>query len=57
MGNYEFDANRENLCPFHMGFNSVGDRSAGRICPGKDIALDMLIDVIRVVGEARRSIG
>jgi hypothetical protein len=54
---YEFHANRENLCPFHMGFNSVGDRSAGRICPGKDIALDMLIDVIRVVGEARRSIG
>lgn len=52
---YEFNAKRENLCPFHMGFHSVGDRSAGRICPGKDIALDMLVDVVRVVGKVRRS--
>jgi hypothetical protein len=52
---YEFNAQRENLCPFHMGFHSVGERSAGRICPGKDIALDMLVDVLRVVGKARRS--
>jgi hypothetical protein len=51
---YEFDAKRENLCPYHMGFHSVGDRSAGRICPGKDIALDMLIDVISTVGKVRR---
>ncbi|MDJ0518931.1 MAG: cytochrome 450 [Trichodesmium sp. MO_231.B1] len=53
---YEFDANRENLCPYHMGFHSVGDRSAGRICPGKDIAMNMLMDVIITVGKARRSI-
>jgi len=53
---YEFDANRENLCPYHMGFHSVGDRSAGPICPGKDIAMNMLIDVIITVGKARRSI-
>lgn len=53
---YEFDAKRENLCPFHMGFHSVGDRHAGRICPGKDIALTMLIDVISTVGKARRSL-
>jgi hypothetical protein len=52
---YEFNAKRENLCPFHMGFHSVGDRSAGRICPGKDVALDMLVDVISTVGKARRS--
>jgi hypothetical protein len=52
---YEFDAQRKNLCPFHMGFHSVGDRSAGRICPGKDIALDMLIDVMIWVGQVRRS--
>jgi hypothetical protein len=38
-----------------MGFHSVGERSAGRICPGKDIALDMLVDVLRVVGKTRRS--
>lgn len=52
---YEFNAKRENLCPFHMGFHSVGDRSAGRICPGKDIALDMLVDVVSTVGKVRRS--
>ncbi|HLO88011.1 MAG TPA: cytochrome 450 [Nostocaceae cyanobacterium] len=52
---YEFNAQRENLCPYHMGFHSVGDRHGGRICPGKDIALNMLVDVISVVGKARRS--
>ena len=52
---YSFNAQRENLCPFHMGFNSVGDRSAGRICPGKGVALEMLIDVISTVGKARRA--
>ena len=52
---YDFNAERENLCPFHMGFNSVGDRHAGRICPGKDIALKMLIEVISTVGKARRT--
>ncbi|NJR66590.1 MAG: cytochrome 450 [Leptolyngbyaceae cyanobacterium CRU_2_3] len=53
---YEFDAQRQNLCPYHMGFHSVGDRSAGRICPGKDVALDMLIDVISTVGKVRRAL-
>jgi hypothetical protein len=52
---YEFNPKRENLCPFHMGFHSVGDRSAGRICPGKDIALKMLVDVVSTVGKVRRS--
>lgn len=52
---YEFNAVRENLCPYHMGFNSVGDRHAGRICPGKDLALEMLTDVIITVGKARRA--
>jgi hypothetical protein len=52
---YEFDAQRPNLCPFHMGFHSVGDRSAGRICPGRDLALDMLVDVISTLGKVRRS--
>ena len=51
---YEFNPKRENLCPFHMGFHSVGDRSAGRICPGKDIALKMLVDVVSTVGKVRR---
>jgi cytochrome P450 len=52
---YEFNADRENLCPFHMGFNSVGDRSAGRICPAKDLALEMLVDMLVAVGRVRRT--
>ncbi|EDX83575.1 hypothetical protein S7335_755 [Synechococcus sp. PCC 7335] len=52
---YEFDAQRENLCPYHMGFHSVGERNAGRICPGKDLALEMLVDVLISVGQVRRS--
>lgn len=52
---YSFNPERSNLCPFHMGFNSVGDRHAGRICPGKGVALKMLIDVISTVGKARRT--
>jgi hypothetical protein len=52
---YDFNIKRENLCPYHMGFHSVGDRSAGRICPAKDIALEMLTDVLIVVGKVRRS--
>jgi cytochrome P450 len=53
---YEFDAQRENLCPFHMGFHGVGDRSAGRICPGKAMALDMLVDMLTIVGKVRRAL-
>ena len=52
---YEFNAQRDNLCPYHMGFHSVGDRHAGRICPGRELALEMLTDVISVVGKVRRS--
>ncbi len=52
---YDFQPQRENLCPYHMGFHSVGDRHAGRICPGRDLALEMLTDVISVVGKVRRS--
>jgi hypothetical protein len=51
---YEFDPQRENLCPYHMGFHSVGDRHAGRICPGKEVALEMLIDVLITLGQVRR---
>ncbi|HLP92265.1 MAG TPA: cytochrome 450 [Nostocaceae cyanobacterium] len=52
---YDFNPQRENLCPYHLGFHSVGDSHAGRICPGRDIALNMLIDVISIVGKVRRS--
>ena len=52
---YEFDKERENLCPFSMMFHSVGDRTNGRICPGKDLALTMLIDMLIVTGKVRRA--
>lgn len=52
---YEFNAQRDNLCPYHMGFHSVGERHAGRICPAKELALEMLTDIISVVGKVRRS--
>lgn len=52
---YEFNADRENLCPYHMGFHAVGDLSAGRICPGKDVAMDMLADILIAVGKVRRT--
>lgn len=51
---YELNPQRENLCPYHMGFHSVGDRSAGRICPGKDLAMNMLVDILTTVGKVRR---
>ena len=53
---YEFNAQRENLCPFHMGFHAVGERSAGRICPGKEVSLDMLVDILTTVGKVRRTL-
>ena len=55
---YEFNPDRENLCPYSMAFNAVGDRTHephGRICPGKDIALTMLIDILSTLGKVRRS--
>lgn len=51
---FDFDHNRENLCPYAMMFHSVGDRSAGRICPGRDIAVEMLVNVLIDLGEVRR---
>ena len=52
---FEFDHNRENLCPFSMMFNSVGDRDAGRICPGREIAMNVLTDILVELGKVRRS--
>jgi len=52
---YEFDHERKNLCPFSMMFNSVGDRTNGRICPGRDIALTMLTDMMIKIGKVRRA--
>jgi len=50
---FQFDHNREKLCPYSMIFHSVGDRSAGRICPGRGIAVEMLVDVLIELGKVR----
>jgi len=52
---YEFDDKRENLCPFSMMFNSVGPRTNGRICPGKDIAVNAVVDIVTALGKVRRA--
>jgi hypothetical protein len=52
---YEYDASRKNLCPFSMLFNSVGDRSNGRICPGKNIGLNLVVSLLQELGQVRRS--
>ncbi len=54
---FEFDHNRKNLCPYAMMFQSVGDRSAGRICPGREIAVEMLVDVLINLGKVRSTWG
>jgi hypothetical protein len=51
---YEYDSERKNLCPYSMIFNSVGDRSNGRICPGKDLATNLVVDLLQVLGNVRR---
>jgi len=51
---YEFNPRREGLRGNSMAFNSVGNRSAGRMCPGRGVAVTMLADMLRVVGAARR---
>jgi hypothetical protein len=53
---YDFNHQRDNLCPYSMVFHSVGERSHGRICPGKSLALTMLTDALIVCGKVRRSI-
>eukprot|EP00542_Grammatophora_oceanica_P009934 CAMPEP_0194044462 /NCGR_PEP_ID=MMETSP0009_2-20130614/15928_1 /TAXON_ID=210454 /ORGANISM="Grammatophora oceanica, Strain CCMP 410" /LENGTH=448 /DNA_ID=CAMNT_0038688991 /DNA_START=49 /DNA_END=1398 /DNA_ORIENTATION=- len=52
---YEFDHNRENVVEDNMIFHSVGDRTNGRICPGKEVAVKMMTDVLIELGKVRRS--
>mmetsp|Transcript_7379 Transcript_7379/g.20924 ORF Transcript_7379/g.20924 Transcript_7379/m.20924 type:complete len:486 (-) Transcript_7379:425-1882(-) len=52
---YEFNPKRAHLKARSMAFNMVGDRDAGRGCPGRDVSIQMLMDVLREVGAARRA--
>lgn len=51
---FEFDHKRENLCPFSTIFHSFGEETNGRICPGKEVAECLAIDVLIALGKARR---
>lgn len=52
---YEFNMARENLVESFLGFNSVGGRHAGRECPGKDLAMATVTEILQVLGRCRRS--
>ena len=51
---FEFNHKRESLCPYSTIFHSFGDKTNGRICPGKAIAERMMIDVLIALGKCRR---
>jgi len=50
-----FEAARPGIENKIMAFHSVGPKSAGRICPGKQVTLNMVADMLVVVGKARRA--
>ena len=51
---FEFNQNRENLCPFSTIFHSFGDQTNGRVCPGKPVADSMITDILINLGKSRR---
>ncbi|KAL7562136.1 hypothetical protein ACA910_016695 [Epithemia clementina (nom. ined.)] len=51
---FRFDHNRPNLCPYATVFNSFGNESNGRICPGRKVAETLMIDILIALGKIRR---
>lgn len=52
---FEFNHNeRTNLCPFSTIYHSFGKETNGRVCPGKHIAQNMVIDVLIRLGKCRQ---
>jgi len=51
---YEFDMQRPGLLESYLSFNSVGGSHAGRECPGKDLVLGLLSELVRRLGKVRR---
>lgn len=51
---YEFDHNRVNVVDHSMIFHSFGSKTNGRICPGKAVAENMVIDMLIKLGQIRR---
>lgn len=51
---YEFDHNRKNLVENSVIFNSVGNKTNGRICPGKEFSMNFMAEILVECGKARR---
>jgi hypothetical protein len=51
---FAFNQIRKNLCPLSTIFHSVGESTNGRICPGRHVSENMMIDVMIALGRARR---
>jgi len=52
---FEFNHKRDGLIENFMAFHSVGDRTNGRVCPGRSIATKMIMNIIVELGKVRRS--
>lgn len=53
---YEFDHERENLCPYSTLFHSIGNQTNGRICPGKEVSEKLLVDLLIALGKVRHGL-
>lgn len=53
---FQFNHHRENLCPYSTIFHSFGEETNGRICPAKDVVLNMVIDILIALGNCRRDL-
>lgn len=51
---FEFNHNRHDLVKLNMMFQSVGNKDAGRMCPGKGFAMIMMSEIIVRCGKVRR---
>ena len=51
---FEFNHNRHDLVKLNMMFHSVGNKQAGRMCPGKVFAMKMISEIIVRCGKVRR---
>jgi len=50
---FEFDHNRRKMYPFSTIFHSFGKQTNGRVCPGREVAEQMMIDVLIALGKCR----
>lgn len=51
---YHMNINRPNLMENWLSFNSVGGRNGGRECPGKEIVMEVLTELLQKAGKVRR---